>query len=146
MDLQCERFKSARSKAGAKTNLVFLISQAVWCSFVKVKSSRYVLLKPLFKILIRQNPAFPRSPSALCLGCCQAGSCLFSVRQRMKPRYVTCCFLPSSGSRSIHNQPSSGFLWYFVDVSLVVTKSSTNIGVRARANISPNKVGEIFSP
>ena len=67
MDLQCERFKSAHSKAGAKTNLVFLISQAVWCSFVKVKSSRYVLLKPEFEILIRQNPAFPRSPSALCV-------------------------------------------------------------------------------
>ena len=67
MDLQCERFKSASSKARAETNLVFLISQAVWCSFVKVKSSRYVLLKPEFEILIRQNPAFPRSPSALCV-------------------------------------------------------------------------------
>ena len=90
MDLLCERFKSAISKAGAETNLVFIISQPVWCSFVEVKSSRYVLLKPLFRILIGQNPAFPRSPSALCLGCCQAGSCLFSVRQRMKLRYMTC--------------------------------------------------------
>ena len=64
MDLQCERFKSASSKAGAETNLVFIISQAVWCSFVEVRAED-VLLKPEFEILIRQNPAFPRSPSAL---------------------------------------------------------------------------------
>ena len=28
--------------------------------------------------------------SSVCLGCSQAGSCLFSVKQRMKPRYMTC--------------------------------------------------------
>ena len=28
--------------------------------------------------------------SSVCLGCSQAGSSLFSVRQRMKPRYMTC--------------------------------------------------------
>ena len=84
--------------------------------------------------------------SSVCLGCSQASSCLFSVRQRMKPRYMTCCILPSFRILSIHNQPSSGFLWNFADISLVVTKSSTNIGVRTLDNISPNKVGEIFSP
>ena len=31
--------------------------------FCQSKSSRYVLLKPEFEILIRQNFAFPRSPS-----------------------------------------------------------------------------------
>ena len=153
MDLQCERFKSAISKAGAETNLVFIISQSVWCSFVEVKSSRYVLLKPLFRILIGQNPAFPRSPSALCLGCCQAGSCLFSVRQRMKLRYMTCyihtCafFWEPFHPQLAEFRVPMVFFRYFacrhVDMSM---KSSTNIGVRTLDNISPNKVGEIFSP
>ena len=149
MDLQCERFQSAISKAGAETNLVFIISQPVWCSFVEVKSSTYVLLKPLFRILIWQNPAFPWSPSALCvLGVPKPAAPYFLSGRGWNPGtwLVTYILVPSSGSRSIHNWPSSGFLWYFLDTLLVVSKSSTHIGVRARANISPNKVGEIFSP
>ena len=34
--------------------------------FCQSKSSRYVLLKPEFEILIRQNPAFPEAPQ-LCV-------------------------------------------------------------------------------
>ena len=45
MDIQCERFKSASSKAGAKTNLVFTVSQAVQCVFIQVKSSRSCPIK-----------------------------------------------------------------------------------------------------
>ena len=40
MDIQGERFKSASSKAGAETNLVYIVSQAVQCSFTQVRSSR----------------------------------------------------------------------------------------------------------
>lgn len=117
--------------------------------FCQSKSSRYVLLKPEFEILIWQNPAFPRSPSALCvLGVPKPALAYFLSGRGWNPGtwLVTYRLEPSSGSRSIHNWPSSGFLWYFLDTLLVVSKSSTHIGVRARANISPNKVGEIFSP
>ena len=50
----------------------------------------HVLLKPELEVPTTESCLSQKPLSCVCLGCSWACSCLFSIRQRMKPRYVTC--------------------------------------------------------
>ena len=65
MDIQCEGFKSASSKAGAKLTLFLLFHRLFSALSSKSGAQDHVLLKPELEVPIRQNPAFLRSPSAV---------------------------------------------------------------------------------